>query len=390
MTNEEKLALKDFLIDIECLSQLDAWADDFNLFDMLKITNLEIRHSNILAWLFDPNENHGLGDSFIQSFITKVIQKSDPKKYNGLEILLQDFYSYQVYRESNNMDIVLLSYEEKTAIIIENKIWSGESTHQLNKYLEKSKEEYREFTNILYVFLTPDGIESSDPENWIIFSYAEIISSLESARKNHILRNEVTLVIGNYIEIVRKNIMREKDEELSRVCNEIYNKHKTALRLIFENTGIDRSIEKEIILETLEELSDDSLILLEDNNKTEFFTESMNDFLPALDAPNSSWGTNWAYYYWFTVTKDKLTIYLELGGWNLTDELENKMLALAEASKKNKRENFRYWRIYKKQMTLEQDNYEESLKNATISLVKSALENEKKLLTIATKEIENI
>lgn len=390
MTNEEKLALKDFLIDIECLSQLDAWADDFNLFDMLKITNLEIRHSNILAWLFDPNENHGLGDSFIQSFITKVIQKSDPKKYNGLEILLQDFYSYQVYRESNNMDIVLLSYEEKTAIIIENKIWSGESTHQLNKYLEKSKEEYREFTNILYVFLTPDGIESSDPENWIIFSYSEIISSLESARKNHILRNEVTLVIDNYIEIVRKNIMREKDEELSRVCNEIYNKHKTALRLIFENTGIDRSIEKEIILETLEELSDDSLILLEDNNKTEFFTESMNDFLPALDAPNSSWGTNWVYYYWFTVTKDKLTIYLELGGWNLTDELENKMLALAEASKKNKRENFRYWRIYKKQMTLEQDNYEESLKNATISLVKSALENEKKLLTIATKEIKSI
>lgn len=35
MTEAEKTALKDFLLDINCLKGLDKWADDFNLFDVL-------------------------------------------------------------------------------------------------------------------------------------------------------------------------------------------------------------------------------------------------------------------------------------------------------------------------------------------------------------------
>ena len=163
----EEEALKDFLLDIDCLKQLDDWTDDFNLFDLLRITNIEIRHSNILAWIFDPNENHGLGDSFIKYFITKVVSKCDNTKYDNLfDLLLQDFYSYQVYRESNYMDIVLDSREEKKAVIIENKIWSEESSGQLNKYLDKSKIEYKDY-QVLYVFLTPNGREASDSDNWI-------------------------------------------------------------------------------------------------------------------------------------------------------------------------------------------------------------------------------
>ncbi|WP_147590059.1 hypothetical protein [Clostridium polynesiense] len=46
---DKEHALKDFLIDIDCLKKLDDWTDDFNLFDVLRITNMEIRHSNILA-----------------------------------------------------------------------------------------------------------------------------------------------------------------------------------------------------------------------------------------------------------------------------------------------------------------------------------------------------
>ena len=32
----EEEALKDFLLDIDCLKQLDDWTDDFNLFDLLE------------------------------------------------------------------------------------------------------------------------------------------------------------------------------------------------------------------------------------------------------------------------------------------------------------------------------------------------------------------
>ena len=50
------------------------WTSKRNLFDILKISRTEIRHSNMLAWLLNPSENHDLGDSvpcgFIQYYVT--------------------------------------------------------------------------------------------------------------------------------------------------------------------------------------------------------------------------------------------------------------------------------------------------------------------------------
>lgn len=382
MTSSEEQALKDFLLDIDCLKQLDDHTDNFNLFDVLRITNVEIRHSNFLAWIFDPNENHGLGDSFIKAFITKVVSKCNQSKYRTFDLLLQDFFSYQVFREYYHMDIVLSSREEKKAVIIENKIWSGESTHQLNTYIESSKKELKDFDQILFVFLTPYGDEASNPDDWITFSYGEIIDTLQSTLKGKTLRAEVALVIQNYIDIVRKNIMKEKDEELVRICNEIYNKHRTALRLIFENVNVDNSIEHEIITETLRELHEKGQVIFKDDNKWRFFTPALDEYLPALETQNSSWGTNWVYYYWFEKYGDKLIIHLELGGWNLTEELTDRTNRLIEISNK-KVDNYRYKRIYFKSIKLSQDDYEQSLRNATKTLIKNALEEEKKLISAA-------
>lgn len=382
MTSSEEQALKDFLLDIDCLKQLDDHTDNFNLFDVLKITNVEIRHSNFLAWIFDPNENHGLGDSFIKAFITKVVSKCDKGKYRTFDLLLQDFFSYQVFREYYHMDIVLSSREEKKAVIIENKIWSGESTHQLNTYIENSKKELKDFGQVLFVFLTPYGDEASNPDDWITFSYGEVIDTLQSTLKGKTLRAEVALVIQNYIDIVRKNIMKEKDEELVRICNEIYNKHRTALRLIFENVNVDNSIEHEIITETLRELHEKGQVIFKDDNKWRFFTPALDEYLPALETQNSSWGTNWVYYYWFEKYGDKLIIHLELGGWNLTEELTDRTNRLIEISNK-KVDNYRYKRIYFKSIKLSQDDYEQSLRNATKTLIKNALEEEKKLIAAA-------
>lgn len=389
MTINEEQALKDFLLDVSCLKKLDPWKDYFNLFDVLKITNMEIRHSNVLAWLFDPNENHGLGDSFIQSFITKLVSKIDHNKFASFDLLLQNFYSYQVYREFHNIDIVLASRDEKTTIIIENKIWSGESTHQLSNYLEKSKSEFKDFSNILFVFLTPHGKEASDSDNWISFSYGEIVECLKDSIEGTTLHNEVSLVIKNYIDIVRKNIMKEKDERLVAICNDIYNKHRAALRLIFENTNINNSVDHEIICEVLRELHDENQIIFKDENKWHFYTIKMDEFLPELETSISSWGTKWVYYYWLAKDDEKLVIHFELGGWNLTDELTKNSNLLIKAAKK-KLDTYKYKRLYHKTAKITQDDYEESLKIATKSLIKSALENEKKLLSNISEVVSEL
>ena len=111
LTDEE--VLQNFLLDIDCLDELIPWTKRFNLFDVLKISRTEIRHSNILGWLLTPNENHGLGDAFLRAIIQCVVQEDDNGRYNVLDTLLMDFYSFTVYREWKYIDLLLVSDTEK-------------------------------------------------------------------------------------------------------------------------------------------------------------------------------------------------------------------------------------------------------------------------------------
>ncbi|MBQ3774626.1 MAG: PD-(D/E)XK nuclease family protein [Ruminobacter sp.] len=132
--DENEVALQKFLLDINCLDELLPWTGKFNIFDVLKISKTELRHSNVLSWLLSANENHGLGDAFIKGILQRIVENDTEGKYDVFRVLLQDFYSFFVYREWNNIDILLVSDEEKTVIAIENKVGSGEHDDQLNRY----------------------------------------------------------------------------------------------------------------------------------------------------------------------------------------------------------------------------------------------------------------
>ena len=132
------------------------WTGKFNLFDVLKISRTEIRHSNVLSWLFSANENHGLGDAFIKGILQRLVENDTEGRYDVFGVLLMDFYSFTVYREWKNIDILLVSDDEKTMIAIENKVGSGEHSDQLNRYRTILENTYPDYQRIL-AFLTPDG-----------------------------------------------------------------------------------------------------------------------------------------------------------------------------------------------------------------------------------------
>ena len=391
MTCEERKALVDFLLDIDCLKALDGKGKNVNIFDVLKISNTEIRHSNILAWLFDPNESHMLGDCFIKSFVSRVVNR-----YSGdidpFNILLQDFFSYDVYREANYMDIVLHSKKERTAIIIENKIWSSEGKNQLNDYRERSKQIYSDCDKLLYVFLTPAGQDASDLENWISLSYRDIAEILDMILKRDIPSQEVKLIITNYADMIRRNIMNERDEELYTLCNEIYNKHKTALRLIFDNVKIDNSLDTEIIGGVLSDFAKEGKIVYQPEYRLKFFTSEMSEFLPDLPERKSSWRTNYIYYFWFEKTADSLIIHFEVGGDNVGENEKKKMEALLSAcfdgKKKKKTELGIFNRIYKGKLKLDENDYEKSLRDAATKLINDVLKWEKDILVKAKDILE--
>jgi hypothetical protein len=94
--------------------------DVFNPFNILAIENYEIRHSNVLAWLLNPNGNHGLGDYFLKKVLSQAVLINEDvlgDEINLMKIHLADFGDTIVRREEQNIDILLRSKRNKLLFI---------------------------------------------------------------------------------------------------------------------------------------------------------------------------------------------------------------------------------------------------------------------------------
>ena len=294
---DDATVLKEFLLDIGCLDKLSEWTGKFNLFDVLKISRAEIRHSNVLAWLLNPNENHGLGDSILRGFIQYVVTSfSDDKDI--FTTLLMDCHDFAVQREWHNIDIIAVSPNEKFILCLENKIDSSEHDDQLNRYRKNVEEVYPDYKK-MFIYLSPEGVEASDPNNWCSMSYEDVLGIIENARRRTKLLPDAELLIDNYIDTIRRDIVG--DEKLARICAEIYAKHQKALDLIFENRPDRSSQLADIIHEWAEMMSEKGeLEYVADKSAktyTRFKTKTMSMLMPDTDDAISGWGTHNYYFY---------------------------------------------------------------------------------------------
>ena len=290
--------LKRFLLDIDCLNQLDEWANKFNLFDVLRITRAEIRHSNLLSWLLTPNENHGLNDSIIKGFIQFAATSFNSTANDIFDTLLMDFRSFILFREWRHIDILAVSDREKYILCIENKIDTGEHDNQLARYQKTVTEAFPDY-RVTYIYLSPSGSEASLADAWLSMSYSDVIQIIETACRKTKLLPEVEILINNYVETIRRDIVG--DERLARICAEIYSKHKRALDLIYENkpdraSDVAEHFRKWGIQKTKE---GEIEIILDKCSKTytRFKTPAMSKILPDASEAQSGWNTKNHYFY---------------------------------------------------------------------------------------------
>ncbi len=66
-------ALEDFLVGNRDLERPEALLDRFNILEALGVVRQELRHSDFLAYLMDPRDNHGLGDTFVKRLLQRVL-----------------------------------------------------------------------------------------------------------------------------------------------------------------------------------------------------------------------------------------------------------------------------------------------------------------------------
>jgi PD-(D/E)XK nuclease superfamily protein len=236
-TEEHVDALEQFVLNNPELERLENLLSQFNIFETLNIVDAEIRHSNVLAWLLNPNANHGLGNYFIKQFMKHLILYNKDNIDGNISLFDFENFSYaniDIRREWKHIDLVIiLSEKDKEYVIaIENKVRSSEHSNQLQRYKETVEKEFSGYVQ-LYVFLTPEALMPSD-ESWLVFSYetvADIISEL-IRYKNDRMNENVLSFISNYMTVLRRYIVGKS--EVEEICQKIYSGHKEALDLIFQ------------------------------------------------------------------------------------------------------------------------------------------------------------
>lgn len=297
-------ALNNLLVDTTILEKLE---DNFNkkpnIFSILKVENREIRHSNLLAWLLNPQENHNLGSTFLKKFIETYLRINNISTKN---ISCWNLDNIKVLREWNNIDLLLLDDNNKVAILIENKIHTKEHDNQLERYYNTANEAFRDY-DICYIYLTLDGSEAPYLRDvWLSMSYESILNILEDIINNYQLNNDVIFILDNYKETVRSLIDME-NPEIKELCIKIYEKHKKAIDLIIENIPEGDN-------QFLSDLSDwiknewsKKLVFKNVNNHKwfEFTTIKMNEILPNINGKN-------AYKYFISIEGNCCKIALEL------------------------------------------------------------------------------
>ncbi len=152
-------ALDAFLVDNQELEQLTARLSAFNLFNVLRIDHVEIRHSNVLAWLLTPGESHGLGPTFLRRFLSRLLMENDGAaiSLSPAQVELMSFNDVEVLREWQNIDILAHSQAGGWRLLIENKIHSGEGKGQPLRYLDRVQRDSpdRQITPALVPVLIP-------------------------------------------------------------------------------------------------------------------------------------------------------------------------------------------------------------------------------------------
>jgi hypothetical protein len=233
-------ALRHFDADCDELNKIERCLQRFNLFDVLRSSDTEIRHSNVLAWLLDPKESHGLNDLFLRKWLMTVFgEYQRPGAIRLAPLLIQNasFKSVAIRREWQHIDILIeikTADGEQWAICVENKVHSQQREGQLSDYRKIVEDHYPRPAKHGFVFLTRWQEEPADP----IFAdanYAQIAGVLKKCLStgSSDLASEPRLFIKHYVTLLEERFM--ETSPVGRLARQIYAKHKKALDLILEH-----------------------------------------------------------------------------------------------------------------------------------------------------------
>ena len=245
--------LKSFIFKDDVQKVFSDINDNLMGFNILEITGMgtqEIKHSNILGWFFD-NREHNLEYIVLDNFLKNIIiynkdvknQNDELTSLNEYIYLAENKKSLTIYREQDNIDVLIVDEVNKVVITIENKVYAteridGNDGGQLKKYEDIVKNKYDDTWKKYYIFLTIDLEEPSQgDEYWFRANHQMITDVIEHIlQTNNDLSVKTKIILESYVDLLKRNGIVE-DKKLKELCEKIWNNkdYKSALEILFNN-----------------------------------------------------------------------------------------------------------------------------------------------------------
>jgi len=306
--NTAQRTLEEFVANNDDLERLELLLRKFNLFEALKLVWHEVRHSDFLAYLLDPQQNHGLSDRFLKAMLQSAVKGGANSSVTPIDVDVWNLTSAEVHREWQNIDIFVRDETNRLAVIVENKVQSEEHSNQLARYYELVAKEYAGW-RIVAIYLTREGDSPSD-ERFIACGYDQVCDLVEKLvnLNGPMLDNGVRIVVGHYAEMLRRHLVTES--EISELCRRIYAKHKQALDLIYEHRPDRQQMVRELLEQWIGKNPDLEL---------DHCTKSYIRFIPKkLDTEMLRQGAGWTstgrmLLFEFLNTEDNLSVKVVIG-----------------------------------------------------------------------------
>ena len=262
MTDESNLDyVRAFIYSDELEDYLKGINRLFLPINSLEITGMgsqEIKHSNILAWIFGDNQ-HRLGYRVLEKFLrntTKIqhnlrnnVNEDNLKKLRHYVYFPKTSRNITVKREWKNIDLLIEDEANKVVIAIENKI-DSELGDQLRRYEKIVEEQFprKDCWDSYFIFLTPDGLDASVEtdkfesskieQEWLSSDYQSIYDAIKdfTNESNKGAPEQAVIILKNYNELlIKENVVPNND--LQKLCSKIWGNpvYKNALNILIQN-----------------------------------------------------------------------------------------------------------------------------------------------------------
>ncbi len=275
---------------------------DLNILEITGMGSQEIRHSNILGWLFEDSA-HGLEYKILEGFLKKAIEENYGNTDNRDVLNTLQSYIYlsnqkkdiTVYRERDNIDLLLVDESNKVVITIENKVDAAQSEHQLKKYENKINEEYKSYVRY-FIFLTKNLDDTYNAEEyWMKANHQMIAEVIDEILATQNIKQDISvksqIILESYVDLLKRRKIVE-DKNIQDLAIKIWKnpEYKKALDILYEYKPDTTLLVKSLIEEKLTKLMNVESVY---STKTYIrFADTRWDNIPHQMSGNQQWHKN--------------------------------------------------------------------------------------------------